>query len=96
MKKVIFIIGVLLQFSSVCFSQESQNVTHNVRLIQIVNPVNILRVHYSVPTPVKSNESAVISDNTTPDNSLQYKIATDSVNSKYNRKQTQLVGYSIK
>ena len=92
MKKVIFIIGVLLQFSSACFSQESQNVTHNVRIIQIVNPVNILRVNYSVPRPVKSNESDVISDNTTPDNNLQYKITADSVNSKYSRKQPPLTG----
>lgn len=96
MKKVIFIIGVLLQFSSECFSQESQNVIHNVRIIQIVNPVNILRVSYSAPTPVNSNGSALVSDNTTADNNIQYKITTDSVNTKYGTKQIPLTGYANK
>lgn len=65
MKTIILIIGVLLQFSFASFSQEVQKASNNVRIITIVNPVAILRVHNSSASSANLTSSKVnVSRNT--------------------------------
>jgi|GEM_PF-6026141 len=63
LKNICLIIGGALLLSASCFSQEVNKAQHNIRIITMVNPVSILRVHHSIVNPATTNEIVLSAEN---------------------------------
>jgi hypothetical protein len=62
LKNICLLITCSLQCSTFCYSQNFANNNSNIRIVQMVNPVNILRVHSSQPPIKKANDTIVVAD----------------------------------